>query len=316
MKRTVVFGYGPVGRETVALLAGRGDDVIVAQRHRPENLPAGVRFEACDITNGAATAALCADREIVICAAGFPYSAAVWEQAWPAAMSALLNACERFGARLVFADNLYMAGPQTAPLREDMPLTDYGRKPRVRARITRMWQEAHAAARASVCAVRASDFYGPDTPTSVVSAYGVAPLLAGKSALIPYNCDFPHDYAYVPDYARAIVTLVDAPDDAYGQAWNVPNAPTRTLRNLLALAAEIAGVPLRVRVVPSWAQPILGLVAPPVYELVEMRFQTDRPYLVDASKFIARFGWSATPFEQGLAETVAFYRAAQASSGA
>ena len=107
-----------------------------------------------------------------------------------------------------------------------------------------------------------------------------------------------------------------APDDAYGQAWNVPNAPTRTLRNLLALAAEIAGVPLRVRVVPSWAQPMLGLVAPPVRELVEMRFQTDRPYLVDASKFISRFGWSATPFEQGLAETIAFYRAVQAPSGA
>jgi saccharopine dehydrogenase-like NADP-dependent oxidoreductase len=34
MKRVVVFGYGPVGREITALFAARGDDVLVAQRSR------------------------------------------------------------------------------------------------------------------------------------------------------------------------------------------------------------------------------------------------------------------------------------------
>ncbi|HEX4586131.1 MAG TPA: NAD-dependent epimerase/dehydratase family protein [Burkholderiaceae bacterium] len=308
MKRIVVFGYGAVGREVAALLVARGDDVVVAQRAAPKTLRAGVAFKPCDLTQPALVAAACAGREIAICAAGFAYDSRVWEHAWPMAMQALLDACEAAKARFVFADNLYMAGPQTKPLTEDMPLTNYGRKPRVRSQITRMWQQAHQAGRVRSVAVRASDFYGPDVPTSMLSAFGVAPLVAGKPAFVPYSPDFPHDFTYVPDFARALVTLADAPDDAYGQAWNVPNAPTRSLRELLALAARIAGVPLRLFVLPAWLQPVLGLFVPEVRELIEMRFQTDRPYRVDATKFSARFGPRFTSFEEGLAATVEFYR--------
>ena len=32
--------------------------------------------------------------------------------------------------------------------------------------------------------------------------------------------DTPYDFAYTPDIARAAVTLLDAPDDAFGQAWD------------------------------------------------------------------------------------------------
>ena len=37
--------------------------------------------------------------------------------------------------------------------------------------------------------------------------------------------DMPHAFAYVPDIARAAVTLLDAPDDAFNQVWHVPCAP-------------------------------------------------------------------------------------------
>lgn len=47
----------------------------------------------------------------VICALGLPYFAKLWETGWPLAMSNLLSACEAQGARLVFADNLYLYSP-------------------------------------------------------------------------------------------------------------------------------------------------------------------------------------------------------------
>lgn len=311
MKRIVIFGYGPVGREVAAQLAQRGDHIVVAQRSAPPHLPQGCVFRACDLTRSREVAAVSADRDTVICSAGFPYSARVWERDWPLAMQALLGACEAAKARFVFADNLYMLGPQSQPLTEDLPLTSYGRKPRLRAQITGLWQQAHASGRLKAVAVRASDFYGPDVPTSVLSEFGVARMLAGKAALVPYSPDFPHDFTYVPDFARALITLADAPDDAYGQSWNVPNAPTRSLRELLSLAASIAGVPLRLRAIPAWLQPVVGVFEPAVRELREMRFQTDRPYRVDAAKFIRRFGPRFTSFEDGLAATVAFYRRAR-----
>ena len=155
--------------------------------------------------------------------------------------------------------------------------------------------------------MRASDFYGPDVPNSILSM-GMSRMMAGKAALVTFSPDHPHDQTYVPDVARTVVTLCDAPDDAYGQAWHVPNAPTRSLRELLTLAARIAEVPLRMRVLPTWLQPILGIAVPELRELIEMRFQTDRPYYVDTGKFRTRFGQEPTSFEEGLAATVRFYR--------
>jgi nucleoside-diphosphate-sugar epimerase len=240
---------------------------------------------------------------------GVAYVSSAYSRLWPIIMRNLLSAFDRSGARFVFADSLYMYGPQTGRLIEDMPLTNFSRKPRVRAEITRLWRQAHEAGRLRAVAVRASDFYGPDVSTSVISIQGVARLLAGKSALAPYPADNPHDFTYVPDFARALVSLIDASDDAYGQAWHVPNAPTKSLREILLLAAKLAGVRPRIATLPSALAPIIGLFVKGLRELEEMRFQWDRPYLVDTSKFAARFWRGATPFERGLEETVQWYRA-------
>ncbi len=240
--RIALVGYGPVGRAIAPLLSAVGKDVRVVQRRVPASIPDGCSFVSADIEDASEAARACAGVDVVVCAVGIPYISRVYVHAWPKVMRNLLDACAASQARFVFADSLYMYGPQTRPLVEDMPLTSYGQKPRIRADITRLWQDAHARGSVRAIAVRASDFYGPDVNTSVLSSYGVARLLAGKSALAPYNPDHPHDFTYVPDYARAVATLIDAPDDAYGQAWHVPNAPTRTLRELLTLASQLLGV--------------------------------------------------------------------------
>jgi nucleoside-diphosphate-sugar epimerase len=307
-----IFGYGAVGRATVARLLERGDHVRVAQRHRPSDLPPTALFAACNVLEEAHVRSACAGSEAVMCCFGFPYDARVWETAWPQAMRNMLAACAEVGARFVFADNLYMYGPQTRPLAEDMPLTTYGRKPRVRALITRLWQDAHARGRIAAAAVRASDFYGPNVITSVLSEYGVKRLLAGQAALIPYSPDYPHDFTYVPDFARALLTVLDAPADAYGQAWHVPNAATETLRALIVRAARLIGTQPRITVIPRLVQRLAGLFNRQLFELSEMQFQTDRPYLVDTQKFATRFWADATSFDQGLSATIASYRTRRA----
>ncbi|HEY7981498.1 MAG TPA: NAD-dependent epimerase/dehydratase family protein [Candidatus Eremiobacteraceae bacterium] len=310
MRKIAVFGYGAVGRETTAKLTARGDNVRVVQRYEPKNIPKGSIFQFADSTDRDATIAACAGVDTVICCIGLRYISTVWQHDWPAVMANLIDGCSLANARLIFADNLYMYGPQTAPLTEDMPLTTYGRKPALRAAITKQWKSAHDAGRVRAVAVRASDFYGPDVATSVISGFGVARLLAGQPVLSPYPTDQLHDFVYVPDFARALISLADGPDDAYGQAWHVPHAPTRSLRDVLTLAASLIGVPPRITVVPAALVPLIGLVSKEVGETGEMRFQWNRPYLVDASKFNAHFWNDPTTFETGLGETVAFYRAA------
>jgi hypothetical protein len=79
----------------------------------------------------------------------------------------------------------------------------------------------------------------------------------------------------------------------------VPCAPIATPRKILTLGARALGMKLRLQGVPMALTPALGLVSPFFREFSEMRFQWDRPYRVDASKFARRFWDDATPFETG-----------------
>src|SRR5271169_2082088 len=144
VERIAVAGFGAVGRSLVERLSARGNQITIVQRQEPAVVPANCTFRRADLENAEQMQRALADAGTVVCAAGIPYVAKIWERVWPAIMRNLLDACAKSSARFVFADNLYMYGPQTRPLAEDTPLTDYGRKPRVRAEITRLWREAHA----------------------------------------------------------------------------------------------------------------------------------------------------------------------------
>ena len=298
---TVVFGAGAIGGLVARRLVARGDRVRVAQRNRSASLPNGVEFHRCDILDRASVESAVESSTQVVVAVGFPYDARVWRSAWPTAMTNVVEACARVQARIVFIDNLYQLGPQTEPRREDMPLTDRGEKPAILAEVTRIWMAASP--RVRVAALRCTDFYGPGVDVSHIGASGFGRIARGKPALLLAPPDTPHDFAYAPDIARAAVTLLDAPDDAYGQAWNMPCAPTRTPREILRLGADALKVPLRIRAVPLWSLPMLGLFVRFMKEMADVGFTWDRPYVVDARKFEQRFWSDVTPFEVGAAAT-------------
>ena len=231
-------------------------------------------------------------------AVAFPYDARVWRTAWPQAMANMLAACEASGARLVFIDNLYQLGPQTTPRREDMDLSDVGEKPAILAAVTPTWLAARD--RVRVAALRCPDFYGPGVGHSHLGAFALGELAKGKPAQLLVPADILHDFAYVPDIARAAVTLLDAPDDAFGRAWNMPCAPSKSPRQLLAIAAKTLGQRSRVWAVPLWLMRPLGLVYRMAKEVVDVGFTWDRAYVVDSSAFTRRFGFVPTPFAIGV----------------
>ncbi|KPF79298.1 epimerase [alpha proteobacterium AAP81b] len=297
----LVLGYGAVGRAVVAQLLAEGRHLRVAQRSRPADLPPAVPFTPCDLLDAGSVAAAMAGAAQIVVAIGFPYDGKTWAAAWPRAMANLVAGAEAAGARVVFLDNLYMYGAQTAPLREDMALTSVGAKPAARAAATRVWQAATH--RVRFAALRAPDFYGPGVTLSQLGDLAFGALARGKAAQLIVPADTPHDFAYVPDIARALVLLLDAPDSDFGQIWHMPSAPTQTLRQILTLGADAIGARPRVFVIPSFVQPLLGLFVPMLREMREMHFQWDRPYHVDARRFTARFGFVPAPFAVGAAAT-------------
>jgi len=308
--RIAIFGYGAVGRATARRLLSEDRDVVVAQRRAPPDLPKGAAFAPCDALDAEAVEKAARGADHIVVAIGFEYSGIVWREAWPKAMANFVAACKATGARMVFIDNLYMYGPQTAPLVETMPLADIGWKPAARSAATRIWMAAAAAGEARIAALRAPDFYGPGVGNSYLGDTSIGKLALGKPAVFIGSPDVLHDYAYVPDIARAAITLLDAPDSAFGQAWHVPCAPTRTTRDILKIAAETLGARLRISAMPAWMLGASAMFSPFLRELIEMRFQWDRPYRVDAAKFASAFWSDATPFETGVRETALAFRAA------
>jgi nucleoside-diphosphate-sugar epimerase len=273
--RITIFGYGPVGRAAAARLLSEGREVIVAQRNAPRDLPSGATFAPVDALDREAVVKAVHGSGQFVVTIGFPYSGILWRDVWPKAISNFVAACKATDARMVFVDNLYMYGPQTTPLTETTPLSYYGLKPAARSAATRVWMAAAATGEARVAALRAPDFYGPGVGLSFLGDTSIGKLAQGKPAVFGGSPGVLHDYAYVPDIARAVVTLLAAPDSAFGQAWHMPCAPTRTTRDILQIAANTLDVKLRISAMPAWMLGPSAMFAPFLRELKEMRFQWD-----------------------------------------
>lgn len=306
-EKIVIFGYGPGGHSLTERLVAEGRRPLITQRKRPKDLPPGVDFMASDVLDAAAVQAVTRSATHIVITIGFEYSTAVWRQSWPVAMTNLLKAARETGAKTLFFDNLYMYGPQNAPISETTPYARWGGKPAVRRAISEQWQTAAAKGEVVMSALRVPDFYGPGVSNSHLGDLVFGRLAQGKPAQLIAPPDTPHDFAYIPDVARAMALLLDLPAAEYGQVWHMPSAPTRTPRQLIALGAEALGTPARIQAIPQSLLPVLGLVTPFMRELHDMRFLFDRPYHIDGRKLTQRFGFEVTPFEVGIAQTALSY---------
>lgn len=305
-----IFGYGPTGQAIADRLRARGTKIIVAQRRGPATLPADVAFVPCDVLNADDVMNAMRGATQAVITTGFDYSGKVWRKAWPVAMANFIAAAETTGARIIQIDNLYMYGPQKGAIREDMALTKYGVKPAVRAQVTRLWQKASAEGRIRWAALRAPDFYGPGVDRSHLGDVGFGAIAKNQLATQIMPLDVPHAFAYVPDIGRAALSLLDAGDDVFGQAWHVPCAPTKTPREILEIGAQALGRKPRLMHVPGPLLAFLGLFVSFFREVHEIRFTWNGPYHVDSSKFEARFWNDPTPFEIGARATALSFAAA------
>lgn len=98
-----------------------------------------------------------------------------------------------------------------------------------------------------------------------------------------------------------------------GQAWNVPNAPPWSVNEIIErFAAELGREPKLARL-PGFMVGAIGLFNAQLREVREMLYQWEGPFVVDSSKFEARFWDDPTPLAEGIAATAEEYR--DATSG-
>ncbi|MDP9869612.1 MULTISPECIES: NAD-dependent epimerase/dehydratase family protein [Streptosporangium] len=304
----VLGGGGAIGGSVVRELVSRG--LRVRAVNRSGRVPAlrGVEVHQGDITSTVGAKTACEGADVVYHCATPAYDR--WTQEFPRMTDAVRKGAAASGAKLVFADNLYMYGPVGMPMTEDMPYAARNPKGRVRAEMAEALLAAHRSGELRVAIGRASDYYGPGGVNTIVGAAVFGAALRGKVARWVGPLDQPHSFSYLPDIARGLVTLGgDARAD--GQAWHLPAAEPLTGEQFLDLVFAELGRPGRSASVGRLMQRAIGLVNPTVRALGETWYQRDRPFVTDASKFVNTFGPSGTTSHpDAIAATLDWYRAA------
>ncbi|MEJ2889353.1 NAD-dependent epimerase/dehydratase family protein [Actinomycetospora aeridis] len=300
----VVGASGGIGRAVCAELVRRGLPVRAVTR---SGTPVtGAEAIAADATDPPAIRAACRDAAVVHHCMNPPFAS--WRSAFPAATRALLHAAGAAGARLVFADDTWMYGRVDAPMREDTPVAPVSGKGVLRAWLAEMVLAAHARGEVETVIGRAPELWGPGVE-SLLAGGIFASAAEGRTARWPGDPDLPMTAGYTPDVGAALVELGLAPASATGRVWHTPVPPPITGRDFVERVFATAGHPPRLgRITPAMVAG-LRLVSPVAREGAELLYQFEQPFLVDDSAFRATFPTRATSWDEGIATTLAWYRA-------
>jgi nucleoside-diphosphate-sugar epimerase len=307
MPENVIFGTGPLGLAVARRLVSSGKGVRMVNRSGKAQGPTGVEVFSADASDPAAARRACDGATVVFHCATHSYGQ--WDKALPPIMNGIIEGASAAGARLVYGDNLYAYGPVDGPIREDLPYRPVGPNSKARAEVATTLMSAHASGKVRATIGRASDFYGPHARQSKAGDGIFRRAIAGKPAQVLGNPDVPHTLTSIDDFGSALVTLSQQ-DRALGDVWHVPNAETVSMRRFIEMVFQQLGKPPRLRPVPKIFINALALVLPPMVAVRETMHQSERPWVVDHSKYIRAFGGQPTPHETAIAQTIAWYRTA------
>lgn len=303
--RHVVFGTGQVGHPLVEQLVAAGHDVVAVNRDGRGAFP-GATVVGGDAADPAFTTRVCTGADVVyFCLNAMSYDR--WSEEFPPLQRGVLTGAASAGARLVVLDNLYAYGPpQGRRLVETMPASPTSAKSATRAAMSEELLAAHASGVVEVVIGRASDYFGPGATQSALGEAVFGAALAGRTAQVMGDPSQPHSYSYTPDVAAALIVLATAPGTT-GQVWHLPVAEARTIREVVLRVYELAGHKPRLLAAGRPTLRLIGLFKPEVREYVHTLYQFTAPWVVDDSRFRAAFGDLATPLDDALATTLAWY---------
>jgi nucleoside-diphosphate-sugar epimerase len=304
----VVTGAGPVGATVAQQLADAGEQVRLLTRSGSGPAHPLIDRRRVDVSRpGALAEAFEGAVAVHHCIHGSAYDARVWRAELPQAERAVLEAAGRVGAVVVFPESLYSYGPVDGAMTESTPRTATTGKLGVR---TELLAQRDASSTPTV-SVAASDFYGPLVRNAHAGERMVPTVLAGRTMRVVGSPDQPHSFTYVPDLAAAMIAAAARPD-LWNSFLHAPTAAPVTQRRMVELVAEAGGV--RVPRVSSIPVPLLGaagVLSRSVREMAETGYMFAKPFVMDSSASEERLGLEPTPLADGLARTVAWWRAQQ-----
>ena len=299
----VIGASGGVGSALVRELLSRGRGVRAVSHSGRGSFLKGAEVVRADATDAATVREVSRGAAVVYHAVNVPYPQ--WHEKLPLVMSATIEAAA--GAKLVYADNLYMYGKVDGPMTEETPYEPVSRKGILRAQLADELMAAHRDGKVRAAIGRASDFYGPGPLNAVAGERLFGAALAGKKAMWVGRLDAPHTLTYIEDFAKALVTLGER-EEALGEVWHTPSAEPITGREFIELVFDEARRPPKFGTYTRTMMTLGGLFSSEVREFREMLYQFEAPFVLDSSKYARVVGDVApTPYREGIARTVRWH---------
>ncbi|KPJ96996.1 MAG: NAD-dependent dehydratase [Gammaproteobacteria bacterium SG8_15] len=300
---TILGANGAIALELSQALVSFTTNIRQVSRN-PRKVNPGDETIVADLLDSRATANAVAGSEVVYLVAGLPYNLAVWQDQWPRVMRNVIDACKQHSARLVFFDNVYAYGRVDGVMTEDTPFNPISGKGEVRAKIASMLLDEMRNGNLQAMITRSADFYGPGAVQSFPYATVFQRLKAGKTPQWIGNPNAVHTFTFTPDAGHAVAVLGRS-IEAYGQTWHLPTTREPfTGVDFVRVACEIAGKPFKLQVAPRWMLKLMGIFMSVLRENDEMMYQFEYDYRFDSSKIESAFGLQATPYSQGISQSL------------
>lgn len=303
--QTILGSGGAIGVELAKFLKNYTDEIRLVSRNPKKVNETDILFPA-DLTEKEQVEKAVAGSEICYLTIAFDYKTKVWQEKWTPLIRNVVDACSRHSAKLVFFDNVYaIGGDNVKHITEDSPLSPSSKKGEVRAYVDRHILENIEKGKLTAIVARAPDFLGPVKEKSILMTLIYDNLVKGKKAQWFCNADVIHTTGYTLDLAEGTAILGNTPE-AFNQIWNLPvDSNALTGREWVKLFANEMHTPDKVQVLPGWGLKALGLFIPVLNEIYEMRYQYDREYYFDSSKFVTKFNYTPTTNQEAVKQTLA-----------
>lgn len=305
---TLIGAGGAIGTPLAEMLLAQGKPVRLLSRSGKTTT--GAESRSVDVLNRNELTEAVRGSKVAFLLVGLEYKTKVWQAQWPQVMENVIEACKATGVPLIFFDNVYMYGPVDGPMTESTPYRPASKKGAVRAEIATRLMNAVQKGELKAMIARSADFYGPHAgASSGFYVMALKNLAAGKKPQWFGDVMAPHTFSYTLDCTKALILLAED-SSAWNQTWHLPSAnPAPVPADLISLAAKTMNTSYKgIQLFSKGMLRLLGIFIPVLKEFVEMMYQYDRPYLFDSTKFETHFQFKPTSYEQGMQETVAFFK--------
>ena len=297
----LIIGAGPLGLAVARELERRGRAVKIGTRTGTGS-DTTRSYLRVDLQLPSANAGeLAGARTVFVCCAPAYWR---WKQELVPMVTNALVLARQLNAPLVFADNMYAYGRARMPLTETTPYNPHGDKGTARKDAAELLLTEHQSGRVKTAIVRASDFYGPQVARSMLALNVFRDLASGRRVKRLGDIDAEHSFTFIGDFARSLVNVALNPD-CHGQVWHASTPPAVSMREMSKLIAQASGMTAKFLVAPGWLFYMFGMFDPSMRELREVYYQSSAPFVVDSSKYRARFNEDATPIDTAIRQTLA-----------